>query len=220
MIKLSAYIFTLFFVRLSSAAPAVSGPAIGVTQFVVAEIDTAQSSTASVVAPSLSANAVQSTATGASAPSATVSYISLNPNKPLWNETNGDPQPIRGSLGASVMGPTNTPVAKQNPDILAPPTTDHEMAGVDMRLKAGAIRELHWHQTSEWSFVIKGSVQITAVDAEGRNYNATVGPGDLWYFPPGIPHSLQATGDDPEGAEFLLVFDSGEFNDDDTFLVG
>ncbi|KAG6843607.1 hypothetical protein H0H87_002625, partial [Tephrocybe sp. NHM501043] len=45
------------------------------------------------------------------------------------------------------------------------------------------------------------------------------GPGDLWYFPPGIPHSLQATGDDPEGAEFLLVFDSSEFNDDDTFLL-
>ena len=30
------------------------------------------------------------------------------------------------------------------------------------------------------------------------------GPGDLWYFPPGVPHSLQATGDG-EGSEFLLV---------------
>lgn len=29
--------------------------------------------------------------------------------------------------------------------------------------------------------------------------------GDLWYFPPGIPHSLQATDDDPDGSEFLLV---------------
>lgn len=29
--------------------------------------------------------------------------------------------------------------------------------------------------------------------------------GDLWYFPPGIPHSLQATADIPEGSEFLLV---------------
>ena len=29
--------------------------------------------------------------------------------------------------------------------------------------------------------------------------------GDLWYFPPGIPHSLQATDDDPDGTEFLLV---------------
>ena len=29
--------------------------------------------------------------------------------------------------------------------------------------------------------------------------------GDLWYFPPGIPHSLQANEADPDGAEFLLV---------------
>ena len=29
--------------------------------------------------------------------------------------------------------------------------------------------------------------------------------GDLWYFPPGIPHSLQASADDPAGSEFLLV---------------
>ena len=31
------------------------------------------------------------------------------------------------------------------------------------------------------------------------------GPGDLWYFPPGIPHSLQATNDSADGSEFLLV---------------
>lgn len=31
------------------------------------------------------------------------------------------------------------------------------------------------------------------------------GPGDLWYFPPGVPHVLQATNDLPEGSEFLLV---------------
>jgi hypothetical protein len=31
--------------------------------------------------------------------------------------------------------------------------------------------------------------------------------GDLWYFGPGIPHSIQ--GLDPDGCEFLLVFDDG-----------
>ena len=43
--------------------------------------------------------------------------------------------------------------------------------------------------------------------------------GDLWYFPPGQPHSLQATADDPEGSEFLLVFDTGDFNEGGTFLL-
>ena len=51
----------------------------------------------------------------------------------------------------------------------------------------------------------QGSTQITSVDRNGRNYVATVNKGDLWYFPPGIPHSLQATNDNPDGTEFLLV---------------
>lgn len=29
--------------------------------------------------------------------------------------------------------------------------------------------------------------------------------GDLWYFPPGIPHSIQALNDSAAGTEFLLV---------------
>jgi len=31
--------------------------------------------------------------------------------------------------------------------------------------------------------------------------------GDLWFFPAGLPHSLQVLG--PDGAEFVLVFDDG-----------
>jgi oxalate decarboxylase family bicupin protein len=93
------------------------------------------------------------------------------------------------------------------------------MAGVDMRLEPGAIRELHWHKTAEWAYVIKGTTQITSVDQDGRSYIANVNPGDLWYFPPGIPHSLQATGDSPDGSEFLLVFPEGDFSEDSTFLI-
>ncbi|KAI0346207.1 oxalate decarboxylase [Trametopsis cervina] len=94
-----------------------------------------------------------------------------------------------------------------------------EMAGVNMRLEAGAVRELHWHSTAEWAFILKGSVQISAVNSDGQNYLATVNPSDVWYFPAGVPHSLQATADDPQGAEFLLVFDSGTFSEDATFLL-
>ncbi|KAJ3864236.1 RmlC-like cupin domain-containing protein, partial [Lentinula novae-zelandiae] len=93
------------------------------------------------------------------------------------------------------------------------------MAAVDMRLEAGAIRELHWHSTAEWAYVLKGTTQVTSVDQDGRNFIATVRPGDLWYFPPGIPHSLQATNESAEGSEFLLVFPDGAFSDDGTFLL-
>ena len=58
--------------------------------------------------------------------SATVVPISLNPNQPLWNASVVDtPQAFRGPLGATVIGPTNPEIVKQNPDLLAPPTTDN-----------------------------------------------------------------------------------------------
>jgi oxalate decarboxylase len=91
------------------------------------------------------------------------------------------------------------------------------IAGVNMRLNRGGIRELHWHKAAEWAYMLYGSARITAVDAQGRNFVDDVGVGDLWYFPSGIPHSIQ--GLDPDGCEFLLVFDDGSFDEDNTFLI-
>ncbi|MEG6590455.1 oxalate decarboxylase family bicupin [Paenibacillus barengoltzii] len=90
------------------------------------------------------------------------------------------------------------------------------LAGVNMRLTPGGVRELHWHQQAEWSFMISGSARVTAVDQDGRNFIADVGVGDLWYFPPGIPHSIQGL---EEGCEFLLVFDDGNFSDLNTLTI-
>ncbi|KAI0316453.1 oxalate decarboxylase [Amylostereum chailletii] len=212
----------------------------------------------SSVTSSAASPASEAPSVTASAPSEvqTVTPASTDPNAPIFlvNDTAVDPQPIRGSLGATILGPENVPLEFQNPDFLAPPTTDtgdvmnakwpmslsHNrlqtggwarqqnievmpiataMAGVNMRLEAGAVRELHWHSTAEWAYVLKGTTQITALDANGRNFLANVKAGDLWYFPPGIPHSLQATGDLAEGTEFLLVFDDGAFSEDATFLL-
>ncbi len=91
------------------------------------------------------------------------------------------------------------------------------MAGVNMRLTAGGVRELHWHKEAEWAFLIAGRARITAVDNEGRNFAADVGEGDLWYFPAGIPHSIQGLA--PDGCEFLLAFPNGNFSEGSTFLL-
>ncbi len=91
------------------------------------------------------------------------------------------------------------------------------IAGVNMRLKSGGVRELHWHKQAEWSFMLAGSARITAVDNDGLNFIADVGPGDLWYFPAGIPHSIQGLPGD--GCEFLLAFPDGEFSEDSTFAI-
>jgi oxalate decarboxylase len=91
------------------------------------------------------------------------------------------------------------------------------IAGVNMRLNAGGARELHWHKAAEWAYVLTGSARITALDLDGHKFVDDVGVGDLWYFPPGVPHSIQ--GLDPDGTEFLLVFDDGDFDEDNTFLL-
>jgi oxalate decarboxylase len=91
------------------------------------------------------------------------------------------------------------------------------IAGVNMRLNAGGTRELHWHKQAEWAYMLYGEARISAVDAAGNNFVDDVGVGDLWYFPSGIPHSIQGLGKD--GCEFLLVFDDGEFDEDGTFLL-
>jgi len=91
------------------------------------------------------------------------------------------------------------------------------MAGVDMRLTAGGIRELHWHTAAEWAFMLYGSARITAIDHDGKSFVTDVRESDLWYFPPGIPHSIQ--GLNPDGAEFLLVFDDGNFSEYATVLL-
>jgi oxalate decarboxylase len=162
-----------------------------------------------------------------------------------------EPQPIRGDLGAPIIGPRNLSVERENPDQLAAPRTDSgtvpnlkfsfgaahnrlltggwarevtirelpvatELAGVNMRLKPGGIREMHWHKEAEWAYMLAGRARITAVDQEGRNFIDDVGAGDLWNFPAGIPHSIQGL---EEGCEFLLVFDSGDFSENETFLI-
>ncbi|CAE6525584.1 unnamed protein product [Rhizoctonia solani] len=93
------------------------------------------------------------------------------------------------------------------------------MAGVNMRLDAGGIREMHWHLTAEWGYVMDGSCRVNAIDPLGRNYLSDVYPGDLWYFPRGIPHSIQGLNDTAQGCEFLLVLDDGTFSEDSTFLL-
>lgn len=90
------------------------------------------------------------------------------------------------------------------------------LAGVNMSLTPGGVRELHWHQQSEWAYMIWGTARITSVDQNGRNFIADVGPGDLWFFPKGLPHSIQGLED---GCEFLLVFDDGSFSDLNTLSI-
>jgi oxalate decarboxylase len=91
------------------------------------------------------------------------------------------------------------------------------ISGVNMRLTAGGVRELHWHLAAEWAYMTYGSCRITILDEVGRTYVADVREGDLWYFPAGLPHSLQGLG--PDGCEFIICFDDGKATEFNTLLV-
>ncbi len=160
-------------------------------------------------------------------------------------------EPIRGSKGASILGPRNPEVENQNPDILLPPESDYggipnlkfpfamahmrledggwarevtqremgslkEMAIVNMRLPEGVIRELHWHKEGEWAYVLKGKVRFYLIDDQRNTLIEDLEEGDLWYAPPGFPHAIQGL---EEGTEFVLVFNDGNFSENQTLLV-
>ncbi|MET1045935.1 MAG: cupin domain-containing protein [Hyphomicrobium sp.] len=91
------------------------------------------------------------------------------------------------------------------------------VSGVNMRLGPGGVREMHWHLAAEWAIMTNGRCRVTVLDPQGRAYVDDVGPGDLWFFPAGFPHSLQGLG--PDGAEFVLVFDEGKQSEYSTLLV-
>lgn len=92
-----------------------------------------------------------------------------------------------------------------------------EIAGVNMYLEAGGIRELHWHQTAEWAVMTRGRCRVTTLSRSGMPSVEDVEEGDLWFFPAGTPHSLQGLG--PDGAEFVLAFDDGDQSESNTLLL-
>jgi oxalate decarboxylase len=91
------------------------------------------------------------------------------------------------------------------------------IAGVNMRLGPGGVRELHWHQQAEWAVMTYGNCRVTILDTMGRPQVADVKEGDLWYFPAGFPHSLRGLG--PDGCEFVIAFDNGDSSEFNTLLV-
>jgi oxalate decarboxylase len=92
------------------------------------------------------------------------------------------------------------------------------IAGVSMRLKPGAIRELHWHAlAAEWAYMLEGRCRATVIMPNGQSEISDFGPGDTWYFPRGHGHALQGMG--PGEAHFILGFDNGHFSEYGTFSV-
>ncbi|PAV16440.1 oxalate decarboxylase [Pyrrhoderma noxium] len=255
----SRFLHFLLLASSTLAAPAASSgstsESVDTSSVLTSSSALASSSLTSSINPSETSSGSGSGVSSAPSEEQTVAPASDDPNEQIFPPGfDGTPEAIRGQLGASIISPDDTLLDQQNPDFLAPPSTDHgstgnakwpfafshnrlqtggwarqqnldvmpiatAMASVNMRLLPGAVRELHWHKTAEWAYVLKGSTIVTAINPDGQVFIDTVNAGDLWYFPAGFPHSLQATDDDPDGTEFILVFDDGSFSEDSTLLL-
>src|ERR1700693_2942308 len=46
------------------------------------------------------------------------------------------------------------------------------LAGVNIRLTAGGVRELQWHTADDWAIMLSGSARIPAIDLDGKSFVA------------------------------------------------
>jgi oxalate decarboxylase len=81
-----------------------------------------------------------------------------------------------------------------------------------VRLKPGAIRELHWHpNASEWQYWIAGTGRMTIVMPEGRARTMDFNANDVGYVPAVAGHYIENTGN--TDVVFLELFKAPQFMD-------
>src|SRR5579871_4331820 len=136
-------------------------------------------------------------------------YLKTIPRK------SGDPVVFTASLDRAPIKATSGGWAREVTTRGLPLATD--IAGAHLFIKAGGAREMHWHNSAEWAYVVDGHCQVTIVDPDGLSEVVNLGPGDLWYFPKGYGHAIQTLGAAPCHA--ILAFDDGLYGEHGTFGI-
>jgi oxalate decarboxylase len=136
-------------------------------------------------------------------------YLKTIPKKP------GDPVTFTAALDKGPIKATSGGWAREITTRSLPIATG--IAGAHLFINAGGCREMHWHNSAEWAYIINGHCQVTIVDPEGQLEIANLGPGDLWFFPKGHSHAIQTLGSEPCHA--ILAFDDGLYGEHGTFGI-
>src|SRR6195256_2409527 len=127
----------------------------------------------------------------------------------------GDPVIFTASLDKGPIKATSGGWARDITARSLPIATD--IAGAHLFINAGGAREMHWHNSAEWAYILSGHCQVTVVDPEGVAEVANYGPGDLWFFPKGHGHAIQTLG--PAPCHAILAFDDGLYSEHGTFGI-
>jgi oxalate decarboxylase len=84
------------------------------------------------------------------------------------------------------------------------------MTGALMRIKPGALRELHWHPNAdEWQYYISGRGRLGVFGSNGRARIEHMSAGDVGYVPQGYGHYIENAGTDD--LELLVVLNNGDY---------
>jgi oxalate decarboxylase len=133
--------------------------------------------------------------------------------QPVIPRRSGDPMKFTVSLDQGAIKATSGGWARDVTTRTLPIATDAAIA--HLYLNAGGVREMHWHNSAEWAYILSGACQVTVVDPEGETEVANYAAGDLWYFPKGHSHAIQTLGAAPCHA--ILAFDDGLYGEHGTF---
>jgi oxalate decarboxylase len=136
-------------------------------------------------------------------------FMNLVPRK------SGDPVVFSASLDKAPIKATSGGWAREITARSLPLATG--IAGAHLFVNPGGAREMHWHNSAEWAFVLGGQCQVTIVDPAGETEVVNYRPGDLWYFPKGHSHAIATLGTEPFHA--ILTFDDGLYSEDGTFGI-
>jgi oxalate decarboxylase len=141
--------------------------------------------------------------------SAASDYLKTIPRK------SGDPVVFTASLDKGPIKATSGGWAREVTARGLPIATD--IAGAHLFMNAGGAREMHWHNSAEWAYIVDGHCQVTVVDPDSLAEVVNLGPGDLWYFPKGHGHAIQTLG--PAPCHAILAFDDGLYSEHGTFGI-
>jgi oxalate decarboxylase len=84
------------------------------------------------------------------------------------------------------------------------------VTGALLRIKAGGLRELHWHPNAdEWQYYIRGQGRMSVFGSHGRSRTDEFAAGDVGYVPQGYGHYIENTGS--EDLEVLVVLNNGTY---------
>ncbi|HLH87248.1 MAG TPA: cupin domain-containing protein [Xanthobacteraceae bacterium] len=134
---------------------------------------------------------------------------------PLIPRKSGEPAKFTAALDQGPIKATTGGWARDTTARQLPIATD--IAGAHLFINAGGAREMHWHNSAEWAFVLGGHCQVTVVDPAGAVEVVNLAAGDLWYFPRAHSHAIQTLGTEPCHA--VLAFDDGLYGEHGTFGV-